>query len=253
MDEKTLNSMITFQNIGRMTVKDALEKGLLEPLHNRDCELDDFTLSEHFYSLHEGLLGHPPIITIICPVCKKVFTAPVSERRKYCSLECSDSFRTGKSFKERFGVEKARAIRENMSKLMTGKKKPPGFGAKMSKLTTKLWEDPEYRKKQKEASDSRPNHFEVEFGTFFPELTYTGNFSFFVGRKNPDFILKGTNKCVDLFGDPWHEETEVQKRIEYFSQKGYRLLIVWESEWKEDKNGDIIQRVNEFLGTSRPK
>jgi len=82
MDETTLNSMVTFQNIGRMTVKDALEKGLLKPLHNRDYELDEYTLTEHFYSLQEELIRHPLLITKPCPICGKSFTAYPSEKQQ---------------------------------------------------------------------------------------------------------------------------------------------------------------------------
>jgi len=93
----------------------------------------------------------------------------------------------------------------------------------------------------------RPNGFETSFNEEFFQLKYTGDFSFFVGTLNPDFILPDSKLCIDLFGDYWHSGENPEERIEYFLQRGFKLLVIWESEWNEDREG-VIERVNEFLG-----
>lgn len=248
-------------------LKEALDKGLLEPPHSSN------------YGKISGKKRTPETI-------RKISEALTGRKLTI------ESPLLGKTWEEIHGMERAREMRNHLSKVNTGKKQTPMCCAKKSKITTKRyedpkerekqsrrlkelwkypehrvkvldgytsevrenmsktqterWNDPDYQKMMKDARDSRPNHFEVDFWKHFPELTYTGDFSFFIGSKNPDFILKGTNKCIDTFGDRWHKESEVQKRIEYFSQRGKELLIVWESEWNKDKD-ETIQRVNEFF------
>lgn len=73
-------------------------------------------------------------------------------------------------------------------------------------------------------------YIESDFAKEFDNLRFVGDGSFFIGAKNPDFILPNTDLCIDLFGDYWHEEDEEQKRIEYFRKHGFELLVVWEHE-----------------------
>lgn len=118
---------------------------------------------------------------------------------------------------------------------------------KISRSKIELWKTTEFQEIMRRTRNLKPNIFEKSFQEEFPQLKYTGNFTFFVGSKNPDFILVDTNKCVDVFGDYWHRDDNPNERIEYFKKRTYDLLIVWQSEWKKDKEV-IIERVNKFLG-----
>lgn len=119
------------------------------------------------------------------------------------------------------------------------------------KMIKKRWEDRGYQQKMKDALNSKPNKLESDFFQtmidYIPNLRYVGDFSFFVGRKNPDFILEGTNKCIDLFGEYWHRgPNEEGERKEYFKEMGFELVIIWEFEWKKD-NQKCIDSVIHFV------
>jgi len=108
------------------------------------------------------------------------------------------------------------------------------------------WLDAEYRNNLSKSLHYAPNKFEKDFAKEFPILDFVGDLSFFVGTKNPDFILPDTDLCIDLFGDHWHEEDEIQKRIEYFRRHGFKLLVVWEHEWNKQRQL-VIERITRFM------
>jgi len=72
---------------------------------------------------------------------------------------------------------------------------------------------------------------------------YTGDFSYWLGRRNPDFISISNKKIIELFGDYWHGETitgikkhdHEKERIKHFKSFGFETLIIWEHELKNIK------------------
>lgn len=71
---------------------------------------------------------------------------------------------------------------------------------------------------------------------------YTGDGSFIVGGKNPDFVNTNSAKvAVDIFGDYWHEPNEVEERQAIFASYGWSLFIMWESDLKTLGENDIVQ------------
>lgn len=87
----------------------------------------------------------------------------------------------------------------------------------------------------------------------FPEkYRYTGDHSFWVGRKNPDFKMNHKKKVIEVFGVYWHgkEMTKVcnlQHELDYLSyyrKYGYDCLIIWENESKSS----IINKLQDFQG-----
>lgn len=91
------------------------------------------------------------------------------------------------------------------------------------------------------------------------DINYVGNYSLWIGNANPDFIKRESNKAIELFGDFWHGEEyrkrnydflsnkeHEQNRINYFKERGYECLVIWENELK---NIDlVINKVRNFLG-----
>lgn len=79
----------------------------------------------------------------------------------------------------------------------------------------------------------------------YPEqYKYTGDFNFWIGRKNPDFLCLRKKKVIEHFGIWWHgtkitgksKEDHEKERIEYFKKYGYNCLIIWEDEIKSGKS-----------------
>jgi len=143
-------------------------------------------------------------------------------------------------------------VKEKISEIKKEQwKNLPEHKKEMLRIKRRLqWLDPSYQRKVRDGLRRRPTNFEKSFAECFPYLTYVGDLRFFVGSRNPDFILKGTNKCIDLFGDYWHIGENPQERIEYFRKRGYELLIIWESEWKNNRK-KVIEKIQHFLEANK--
>lgn len=122
----------------------------------------------------------------------------------------------------------------------------------------KLWADPAYHKAASfrlasANGTSRPNTKEIKIRALLDFLyprkgRYTGDGSFIVGGKNPDFVLEinGEDLLIEMFGDYWHRGQDPQVRIDHFKPYGYRTLVIWEHELKHIPR--LIKRIRKFVG-----
>jgi very-short-patch-repair endonuclease len=188
----------------------------------------------------------------------------------------------GKTYEELYGKEKATELKDNYSRKMKGRKAwNQGLRGNeyCSEETRKKWSEScsgerngMYGKRHTEESKERMSFLGKErfkdedwiknwLGSVSvkpnnPEkiiihilnllkmknFKYVGDFKFWVGRKNPDFINESDKKIIEHFGRYYHgkeytkEDTEVheKKRINYFEKHGFQTLIIWEDEIYED-------------------
>ena len=135
----------------------------------------------------------------------------------------------------------------------------PETRAGMSKSKKKFYqENPEALANLLRSQNIKPTKPEICLENilekFFPKYEYTGDFSYLIGRKNPDFInnVNGQKKIIEMFGDYWHSKTrtgrtkkqEENQRIKHFAKHGYKTLIIWESELKNIEK--VIQKIQMF-------
>lgn len=91
-----------------------------------------------------------------------------------------------------------------------------------------------------------PNGLEQDFLAAFPDLRFVGDGKFWLrddeGWMNPDFILPETDRLIELYGNFWHSEEEAIVRTTRLNRLGYRVLIVWESDFREhpDVTFDLV-------------
>jgi very-short-patch-repair endonuclease len=79
------------------------------------------------------------------------------------------------------------------------------------------------------------------------EWKYVGDGQFILGGKCPDFVnINGEKKIIELFGDYWHKGQKAQDRIDIFSRYGYKTLVIWENELKNNK--DVTNKILTFVG-----
>ena len=97
----------------------------------------------------------------------------------------------------------------------------------------------------------RPNKTEEKLTSLlqanFPnEFKFVGDGSFIIEGLNPDWInCNGKKLIIELFGEPWHTKDEVEKRIDMFAKYGFKTLIIW---WKETRNEKlVVEKIKEFL------
>ena len=109
------------------------------------------------------------------------------------------------------------------------------------------------------ANKMKPNKSELLLDsllqTHFPsEFAFNGDLSqgVMLGSLVPDFInVNGQKTIIELFGDYWHDKKKniPWKSTEFgrqavFSQLGYKLLVVWEHELKDQDA--LLEKIKEF-------
>lgn len=126
----------------------------------------------------------------------------------------------------------------------------------ISKRLKKQWKDTKFVKKVQQSLNSKPNGPEKILLTIFQNLNlnyrFTGDFSFMIDGKNPDFTNEKEKKVIDFFGDWWHgekflgipKEEHEEERINHFEKNGYKCLVIWEEELKNINN--VINKIISF-------
>ncbi len=79
----------------------------------------------------------------------------------------------------------------------------------------------------------------------FP-FVYVGDGKVVIERFCPDFIDdNGSKRIIEVFGDYWHRLPEVmkrdEKRLETFRKYGFKTLVIWESELKNEEY--VVNRI----------
>jgi len=133
-----------------------------------------------------------------------------------------------------------------------GRTKENNKGVKrMAEKQLENWKDPEYQQKQKEARDLRPNKCEVKIlnvlNKFYPnEWKYTGDFSFLINGKNPDFTcINGKKLLIEHFGNYYHQGEDPEERKKIFAKFGYKTLVIWENELKDMEK--VENKIRKFV------
>jgi len=131
----------------------------------------------------------------------------------------------------------------------------PKTRAKHRYAGIKRWQDPTYQEKQRKAQNRKPNKAELELemllNQHFPnQFKYVGDFQFWVGNFNPDFVnVNGQKLIIELFGDYWHtidgSQIRDQQRLTTYKQYGFRTLVIWEHELKELEK--VVEKLVTFI------
>lgn len=128
--------------------------------------------------------------------------------------------------------------REANIKMNKDKWADPEYMARHIRQQKELWSDPEYAKWRGQRFHLRPNKPETVLLNILDQLypgewKYTGDFSFMINGKNPDFTnINGQKKLIELFGDYWHKDKNPQDRIDTFKPYGWDTLVIWQRELK---------------------
>jgi len=129
---------------------------------------------------------------------------------------------------------------------------------KISETMKKLYNDEDYLRKLQKGLKMKPNRAEKIIISILDnidkEFNFCGNFSEWIGGKNPDFINKKKNKVIELFGEYWHSFDRIgltkveheKERRDHFKKYGYETLIIWEAELRNEEQ--IKNKIINFLG-----
>jgi very-short-patch-repair endonuclease len=119
-----------------------------------------------------------------------------------------------------------------------------------SESLKKRYQDPEYMEKMAKAWNIKPNKPETIIlnllNDLYPgEWKYTGDFSFTINGKSPDFTnCNGQKKVIEFNGTYWHRNDIPGEREKVFAEFGYDTLIIWENEMEDISS--VIHRIRMF-------
>jgi hypothetical protein len=149
------------------------------------------------------------------------------------------------------GKQLSKEHRKKISIAEKGKPKSKQHRKRISQDKKIKWQNPEFAKKMGQAWAIKPNKPETLIlnilENFYPgEWKYTGDFSFTINGKCPDFVnCNGQKKCIEFNGTYWHRDDIPGEREKIFAEFGYDTLIIWENEMK---NMDlVIKKIHDFV------
>lgn len=131
-----------------------------------------------------------------------------------------------------------------------GKKHSDKTRKYLSEKRKEIWKTEDYVRKIMKAYNVQPNKKEIQLDKILRivlpgQYKYVGDGQIIIEGKNPDFInCNGHKKIIELFGDYFHDVSEIEGRKNHFSKYGYETLIIWEHELKNEK--DLIEKIKEF-------
>lgn len=171
-------------------------------------------------------------------------------------------------------IHKGRILSEELKKKLSNShiklhKEYPNLKKDASERMKKLWKNKEFVEKRLESFNRSPNNFAIEFNNFlqlkiefnnflqlnFPnEWKYTGDFSFWIGRKNPDFVnINGKKVCIEIYNEYFkvknYSSTNeyIKNRSNHFLKYGWKTIFVNQKEFIYDKKlvlEKISKRIN---------
>ena len=146
-----------------------------------------------------------------------------------------------------------------------GKKYGEETKKKVSESSKRMWSNSKTREKVVKAliraSHQKPNGKEQVLGKLIRLATKTREYRFnakkaffIIDGLVPDFVnVNGQKKCIELFGDYWHDPTRrynlqhhrtEKGRKEALARFGWDCLVVWERELKEPEK--VIEKIRDF-------
>jgi len=130
----------------------------------------------------------------------------------------------------------------------------------ISEKVKELWKNPEFVKKIYKSLAHGMNKEESKINEITENLDYkyTGDFSFMIGGKSPDFTNFEKKKVIEFFGSWYHGEEYRRRiyndfksnkdheieRIEHFKKYGFDCLIIWGDELKSKDL--LVQKIKNF-------
>lgn len=189
------------------------------------------------------------------PAWNRGLLASPEERLRLSSLRKGLSpHNKGKPFKHSGSFRKGHPdISNNKGRTRTTEQR-----CRIANAVKKMWKDPEYVLKVIRNANAKPNKPEMMLEMFltknFPQFKYNGDgrLGIVLAGLVPDFVnMNGKKEIIELYGDYWHNrhnqkwyQTELG-RIMAYNSVGFKCLVVWEHELKDEK--EVITKIRNFI------
>lgn len=145
-----------------------------------------------------------------------------------------------------YGKHHTEEAKRKMSKAERGKRHTEETKRKMSEISKERWKDEEYAKRVLKRLSVRPTSYEQCFIDFCEKhnlpFRYTGDGSFLIGSKNPDFVDCERKIAVEVFCDYFKikekggvNNYKRERQVE-FAKRGWTTIFLGKNElFDEDK------------------
>lgn len=159
--------------------------------------------------------------------------------------------------KRRWKEENYRSKMILVLKKMRDLAKSPQSIEKRKKKAREQWANEDSRKKLLEGLAPKPNVPERKLIKIICENNLPFNFVgdgkiWFKGENhsfNPDFLSKNPKHIIEIYGEYHHNLTKNkikhEERIKTYESYGYKTLVIWSKELKDEKN--IINKIRDFI------
>lgn len=131
-----------------------------------------------------------------------------------------------------------------------GKRHTKETRLRISSVKTRQMKDPSLLRRC--LSCRKPNKSELKLLSILqkvnPSWRYVGDGKLIISGKCPDFS-DNNGKLIELFGRHWHEPEEERERADFFKERGYVTLVIWEHELKDEMA--VTTKVVNFAGVMR--
>jgi len=133
-----------------------------------------------------------------------------------------------------------------------GKHLPEDFKKKLASAKVRNWKDPEYKKNQVKrivrGLIKRPTSLEKEMIDIIKKYNlpyrYSGNGSFILGGKNPDFVnINGKRICIEVANTIHHPKSYPTERVNYFKKLGWDCIVFRVNNLNEK---DVLAALKDF-------
>lgn len=206
-----------------------------------------------------------------CGFCGSRFDAPPSQKRRYCSSKCyvKDYKEKGKFGRPHSLESRKKIIKNHWSKKMSSHRKglsleeeysserAKEIREKISKASKARWRNPAFSNKVLKHLHAKPNKLESKvlkiITTHRLPFEYVGDGSFLIENVNPDFIhSKGQKIAIEVFGRAFHDPTYKHKikeiplhqtqrgRDKIFMRNGWKCIFLWSHKLRNKDADEII-------------
>lgn len=77
---------------------------------------------------------------------------------------------------------------------------------------------------------------------------YTGQGTYVIGNKIPDFVSIKNKQIIELFGKHWHPDAkEGVQRTQFFKSAGFDTLIIYDTELTARNLGHVVNKILNFV------
>lgn len=152
---------------------------------------------------------------------------------------------------------KLSAIRKKQGNFRKGTKHNLETKKKMSIAAKKRWQNKEYiehLKKGMNIKPTKPEKFLINFlnNNFPNEWKYTGDWSFWIENRNPDFInCNGKKALIEFDGDYWHNLSNValkdKERNQIYAKYGFKILSIKYEDITDEKI--LREKITNFINS----